>query len=368
MWRTYLLKPAALLCIAHLSISCEVETDLTETSTGLITSSSLQYRKSLKEAPDRWSAKAHVFQENLGDMLLVNAVAPSECSTTEFAEVQWKHLEKIMSDSLASANLERYNSLNRYAALLNIGEEYFGPGGEHTALVQKIQRDLERFWNMPDEIQIHGQHNETLNDREKLLDLFWLMIADVESREDLYPMVDEILQLNRLSPNLPESPFLASDGFANYFDRIVIGDGLIQLFTEAGIENDIAWTGIISHEWAHQVQMNYLEDWYPKGSFSDEAERTRFLELEADFLSGYYLTHKRGATYNWKRAEGFFDLFFQGGDCFFEFDFHHGTPLQREAAAYEGHDLAASSKKKGKIMTAQELHEYFTEVAFEKVL
>ena len=367
MWRTYLLKPAAFLCLALLSVSCEKESEVYQTSENLMTTNFSQQKSSPKEIPDL-DAKVNIFQENFQDILVINAVAASECSTTEFVEVQWKHLENIMNDPIASANLERYNSLNRYAALLNIEDEYFGPNGEHTRLVKKIQRDLERFWNMPNEIRIHGQHNSTLNDPDKLLDLFWLMIADVESKEDLYPMVEEILYLNSISPNLPESPFFSSDGFANRSGLIVIGDGLIQLFTEAGIEADIAWTGILSHEWSHQVQMNHLENWYPEGNFDDEAERTRFLELEADFFSGYYMTHKRGATFNWKRAEAFFDLFFQSGDCFFEFNFHHGTPLQREAAAYQGYFLAASAKKKGKILTSEELHHYFVNLVYSKII
>lgn len=367
MWRTYLFKPAALFCLVILSNSCEKESEISASSENFTTTNFSQQKSSPKEAPNL-PIKGNIFQENFQDILVINAVAPSECSTTEFIEVQWEHLEKIMNDPVASENLEKYNRLNRYAALLNLGDEYFGPEGEHTQLVKKIQRELERFWNMPNEIEIHGQHNATLNDREKLLDLFWLMIADVESKEDLYPMVDEILYLNSLSPNLPESPFFSSDGFANYSDLIVIGDGLIQLFTEAGIENDIAWTGILSHEWSHQVQMNHLDSWYPDNSFDDEAERTRFLELEADFFSGYYMTHKRGATFNWKRAEAFFDLFFQSGDCFFEFSFHHGTPLQRKAATYEGHSLAASAQKKGAILTPEELHRQFISLVYPKII
>ena len=85
-------------------------------------------------------------------------------------------------------------------------------------------------------------------------------------------------------------------------------------------------------------------------------------ELEADFLTGYYLTHKRGATYNWKRVEDVLEGFFNIGDCQFTSDGHHGTPLQRMEAARQGYELAANTKKKGKIMTQTEVHQAFLSV------
>ena len=76
-------------------------------------------------------------------------------------------------------------------------------------------------------------------------------------------------------------------------------------------------------------------------------------------MAAYYMTHKRGATYNWKRVEQFFTLFFQIGDCGFDSDGHHGTPLQRMAAAQLGYETANQTQKQGHIMSPQELHEIF---------
>jgi hypothetical protein len=181
-------------------------------------------------------------------------------------------------------------------------------------------------------------------------------------------MVEEILQKNSESPLLPESPFFAADVFSSFNNMIVLGDGLIEMFSETGISEEIAWTGILSHEWAHQIQMDHFFSWYPFGSFDSPAEQTRHIELEADFFSAYYLTHKRGATYNWKKAEEFFELYFQAGDCSFEFELHHGTPLQRMQAAKEGYELALSAQKKGHILTPEELHEYFLNVALPEII
>lgn len=86
--------------------------------------------------------------------------------------------------------------------------------------------------------------------------------------------------------------------------------------SEAGVDLDITYAEILAHEWAHQVQFANFTSWYPEGADTDPAAATRHSELEADFISGYYMTHKRGATYNWKRVEQFFNLFFPGRRLF----------------------------------------------------
>ncbi len=298
-----------------------------------------------------------LLSENLQETVL-NAIIPSECGATKFSEVRGKHFLALIEDPVATAHFQQYVYLNRYAPFLPIGPQYFGKDGEHTHLVQRLKKDLEMFWDLDEEIKIYGQHSETLNNRDKLIEILWYLIEDVEQKEHLIPIADEILYYNSISPVLPESPFISSDGYASHNGSIVIGDGLIQLFAETGLEEEIVWTGILSHEWAHQIQFQNMGSWYPV-AFETPAERTRTLELEADFFSGYYMTHKRGATYNWKRAEEFFELFYQAGDCSFEFEQHHGTPLQRKQASYEGFLLAEAAKKKGYILSPEELHEYF---------
>lgn len=300
--------------------------------------------------------------------LLNRAVIPSECGATEFSRILFEHFTELAADPLATEYLNFYTYLNYNAALLGIGTETFGEDGEYTQLVNRIERDLERFWNMEDEISIRGQHTSTLNDPEMLTEILWYLIADLDSKEQLQPEVERILQLNLESPLLPESPFFASDVFSRFNNMIVLGDGLIEMFSETGISGEVAWTGILAHEWAHQIQFDYFFYWYPFGSFESPAEQTRQIELEADFFSAYYLTHKRGATYNWKKAQEFFVLFFQAGDCSFEFELHHGTPLQRMQAAKEGYKLAQSAQKKGHILTSEEVHEYFINIALPEII
>lgn len=314
------------------------------------------------------STKNRIIYDYLPPHILNRAVIPSECGATEFSRIQFEHFTELAADQLATENFNFYTSLNYYAVLFGIGTDTFGEDGEYTQLVRKIERDLERFWNMQDEISVRGQHTSTLNDPEMLTEILWYLIADLESKEQLKPEVERLLQLNLESPLLPESPFFAADVFSRFDNMIVLGDGLIEMFSETGISDEVTWTGILAHEWVHQIQFDHFFYWYPFGSFESPAEQTRQMELEADFFAAYYLTHKRGATYNWKKAEEFFELFFQAGDCSFEFQLHHGTPQQRMLAAKEGYEFARSAQKKGHILTQEEVHQYFINVALPEIL
>ncbi|MDT0649066.1 hypothetical protein [Autumnicola edwardsiae] len=307
--------------------------------------------------------------ENLG-VSFRNAVEPSECGSTELATVQNKYITAIIQDPVALANNGLYSDLNYYYSyLLNQGEQYFGEDGDYTKLMVKRQRELTKFWDMPVEIRVNGQHTANLNDRDVLAEVFETFFGFTIdgvfvplTTEQAYAQADMILELNESSPNLPENPYFATDGFASSNRTIVIGDGLTGWLAETGVDEGIVWTGILAHEWAHEIQFLNYGDWYPNGAAEDPAADTRYTELEADFMAAYYMTHKRGATYNWKRVEDFFNLFFQIGDCSFASPGHHGTPLQRLEAAHLGYELAQDAQKKGHILTQEEVHEAFASI------
>lgn len=284
------------------------------------------------------------------------------CDPTELAPIIADHRHQLMTDPLARDIYGTYINLNRSLALSNTEQQYFGPNGEHTKLVEKRIRELERFWDMAGELQVKGQHSATLNDRDLIAAYFYDLLMDDRYWEDAYIMADEYINLNKQSPLLPESPLLASDGFTNYNKTILIGDGLVKLLSETGIDPQIIWSGILAHEWAHQIQLNHARPWYNSEPPFLEAPVVE-TELEADFFAAYFLTHKRGATYNWKRVELFLNLFFQGGDCNTENPEHHGTPQQRMLASRRGYELAENAQKKGHILTPEEVH-----AAFKKVL
>jgi hypothetical protein len=249
--------------------------------------------------------------------------------------------------------------MNFFYTITDESEQYFGDKGQYTNYVNNRVRSLEKFWNMPEEVEVRGQHNSTLDDKEKIIDIlyFWYVVEPGEPEFLADFFVDFI---NVESTFLVETPLISFDGFAialggalGQEDLIVIGDGLVELASEAGVEDKVVWSGILAHEWAHQIQFNNRGVWYPTGAI------TRTTELEADYFTAYYLTHKRGGTYNWKRVQDFLELFYNIGDCLFDDDGHHGTHLQRERAAQYGYELAQSAQKNGKIMTEDEVHEYF---------
>ncbi|WP_373056819.1 hypothetical protein [Zunongwangia sp. H14] len=363
------LKVALLaLSLGVATVSCEKDT--MEEVGNTPSTQSVNNKKGFPELrPQDTKAAAVETSENLG-VLFRNAVAPSECGTTELTTVQNKYINAIIKDPIALANNGIYSDLNYYYSYyLADGDQYFGEDGDYTKLMIKRQRELEKFWDMPVEIQVNGQHTATLNDRDKIAEVFETFfgyrvngVFVPLTTEQAYEEADYLISLNEASPNLPENPYFATDGFASTNRTIVIGDGLPTWLAETGIDEGIVWTGILSHEWAHEVQFLNRSQWYPNGAAPDPAAATRYTELEADFMAAYFMTHKRGATYNWKRVEEFFDLYFQIGDCGFTSSGHHGTPLQRMEAARLGYELADSAQKQGHILTQQEVHEAFVSV------
>jgi len=300
---------------------------------------------------------------------LADAVAPSECGDTPFNEVA-NFYNNLLIDGFISAwdgtqlpidvILGDYFAINQIAAILGKNTDYFGANGEYTNYVKKRVRSLEKFWSMPGLITVNGQHTETLLDMDFMRFVYENFSDPALSEEEIVEILAIAETFNAASDQIPENPFYASDGFATFDRTIVVGDGIITLLEDTGIDPKVVWSSILAHEWGHQMQFLNFGTWqYPLPAFSNTPESTRMTELEADFITGYYLTHKRGATYNWKRVEDFLTAFFNIGDCGFESPGHHGTPLERLAAARAGYDLANGAQKKGKILSQQAVHDAF---------
>ncbi|HSI69744.1 MAG TPA: hypothetical protein VK941_05890 [Gillisia sp.] len=358
-----------ILCLGVLAVSCDTE-NVEEMDPSLSSQPLLEGIEIPKLDPGKTKSQLPEIDENFKDYIVgKNAVEPSECGPTSFVDVQIKYQQPVINDlytifgPLQFAQIfYLYMDLNFYSAYFDQSEDqYFGANGEYTQLVNRRHRDMEKFFDMPNEVRVNGQHTATLNDREKLADIYEIVGTNVGSREQAYAAADQILYFNTFSPHLPDNPFFALDGFATSGNLIVIGDGIVQMLAETGIEEEIVWTGILAHEWAHQIQFNNWSTWYPNGAADNVPEATRYTELEAVFFAGFYMTHKRGATYNWKRVEDFFELFFHIGDCGFENNGHHGTPLQRLEAARLGYELANSAQKQGQILSQEEIHNIFVE-------
>lgn len=288
---------------------------------------------------------------------LGKAVEPSECSATPFDAVIDQYLSEF--GPLEFALYSEYAAINQLSTLIDESKQYFGENGEYTHLVIKQQRRLGSFWDMAGQIRINGEHNSTLNDRDRIAEVY-IVFAGV-TPEEAYEIADQIIAINVVSPVFIETPLLSFDGFATPSKLIVLGDGLVEALTSSGVDDDIVVAGVLSHEWGHQVQFINFQEWYglPVEQRPQTAEFTRQMELEADFFSSYFLTHKRGGAYNWKRVSEFNELFFNIGDCAFTNAGHHGTPQQRLNASRLGYSIANETLPKGHILSPDQLHAIF---------
>ncbi len=299
------------------------------------------------------------------------AVNPTACGPTAFRGVIANHNDALVFDFLSIWDgtsddpifviFEDYPIINTIAALLEgKNDDSFGADGEYTRYVNNEMRSLEKFWDMANLIEVHGQHTATLED----LDFIRHVYENYSSATpDLIDHLVAIAEEFNQGDQIPENPLFAADGFATFDGHIVIGDGIVSMLAELGFDPKVVWSSILAHEWAHQIQFAYFSQWtdYPVPQFIGTPESTRMTELEADFFTGYYLTDKRGGTFNWKRVEDFLSTFFEIGDCGFDSPGHHGTPDQRLEAAYEGFKLADDMLKKGHVLSATEVHQAFLE-------
>ena len=360
--------------------SCQTEEDVTEIE--MNSSKSFELEGSSKAAQE--DLKLSIDQEGIWEEQAFNyeisAVEPTPCSYTNLDIVLSNYIGLVNQDvgRLYRGNpdeltiLNQYNIYNRIAAISDINTDYFGAEGEYTAYMVNETRNLEKFFGNAGTVDVRGQHSKTLENLELI------EIAYAGAPQALIDYIKEIVSYyNTNSSQIPENPFFSQAGFASSNGYIVIGDGLVQMVAEAaGTDQKIVWSSILAHEWAHQLQFANYGDWnYPIEAFppipeepededeevEDIAENTRMTELEADFITGFYLTHKRGGTFNWKRIEGVLSSFYNIGDCGFDANGHHGTPQQRLEAAYAGYELADSIQKKGMIPSDDEVHAAFIE-------
>ena len=285
------------------------------------------------------------------------------CEVTDFGEVLRSYFQTLIQDPHFDFELINYYSeLNRKYATHYVGENYYGANGEYDQLAKKRIRELTKFWALDRDITLNGLHTASLNDREILTDMIESFDRTVRNRDEAYEKADALLEINSQTDNIPENPYFALEAFTRTNGLLVIGDGLLESLVAIGIDGEIAFTSVVSHEWWHQAQFENDENWDYEDQLDDPAKRSRFLELEADFAAAYFMTHKRGATYNWKRIENYFTLSFNVGDCLVQSGQHHGTPEDRLNYAKLGYELATSAQKKGFILSPTEVHDAFIEI------
>ncbi|MEB2778396.1 hypothetical protein SYJ56_24010 [Algoriphagus sp. D3-2-R+10] len=306
----------------------------------------------------------------------MDAVSPSTCGPTDFNfwlddELEgWDEVIDEFGNTIFDyALIIGMLDFPTYDALLfeNSSEnQYFGVNGEYTQRMTKTFKDLRRFWDIPsDDIVLAAMHGNMLLDREKVIRIDKILYGDSQAMAEYYADLTIFLLENFPQYRNGDHPVFTLNAFAlNGFNfppygdipsKIVMGDGIMEAYEDLGF-GDVAPQAILAHEFAHQIQFKLDLFTSP---ISDPAEATRRTELMADAYAAYYLSHARGATMQWKRVQQFLQVFFVIGDCGFASSGHHGTPIQRMAAAEWGYQLADNAKKQGMILSSQEFADLF---------
>jgi hypothetical protein len=306
------------------------------------------------------------------EALLEQAIDPDdyECESTELRDYNIK--------SVADWDTDDRNLFNAWNGLIfdyayvyqndnTNGTPTFGVDGEYTQVNNKTFKSLQGFWDISTNIYLTSVHGDFYSDEDKLTEILELyrtfgFINPATTDDEIEDIVDALITTfgsdrfwNYEHHYLSFNAFAArADGFFGTPKKIVMGDGIQDAYDALGY-GDVATQGILAHEYGHHIQ--FANDVY----FGPNAEDTRRTELMADAFAAYYLTHKRGATMNWKRVQKFLSVFYNIGDCGFSKPSHHGTPNQRMKAAKLGYDVASDTKQKGKIMSSADFIELFDE-------
>jgi hypothetical protein len=152
---------------------------------------------------------------------------------------------------------------------------------------------------------------------------FWL-IDDSEAPNALALPPEAAASAKLYTPGTPGTVLLGRTLFSNALTLDASGIAVIQ---------------ICAHEFGHIAQFNsrsYLK-------ILDDQPTVKRVELDADYLSGYYL----GVLKKVHPEASFFNTgvqVFQSGDTLYTNPTHHGTPDERIAAAETGFRLSCCEK------------------------
>lgn len=173
-------------------------------------------------------------------------------------------------------------------------------------------------------------------------------VATVPGILDFVPALDEgenpLYTLNAFA--FTPTPGLASE--AGLPKRFVFGDGMLS-YLRVSKAGDTGIHTVMGHEYGHHLQFMMGSE-YPEAT---QPEKTRHAELEADAFANYYGAHKMGLKYTKAERQISIDMGYAIGDCSTDSPGHHGTPLQRQAAAVFGQTLADTQKKNGHVFAAE---------------
>lgn len=393
---TFLASLFALLLLANLSgCTNEQVVSFEENSDVIVTQSqvrSVAKQESMREKIDLFKAKIAAGQDISGELeaYILEKAEKKETSEGQGSELLLRSMLSLINpddyNCDDNTNLTQYISstiedwglfevlayyyfgdIPTYDAIFYadpaVEKQVFGLDGEFNNQINRTFKNLKRFWQIEsNDILLVAMKGETFKNKQRLFNVL-NTIYYYETEEDVWADVEffnEIFTAEEFwggdHPMLTFNAFSVSTNDPFVQNRIIMGDGMLLGFAELGL-SDVAPQAILTHEYAHQVQfkMGYFDIDAP----DTPAEATRRTELMADAYTGYYLTHKRGASLNWKRVQQYLEIAYNIGDCGFSSSGHHGTPEQRMAAAEWGYQLAADAHKQGHILPLEELYNLF---------
>ncbi|MFL6388896.1 MAG: hypothetical protein ACJ71U_15545 [Terriglobales bacterium] len=132
---------------------------------------------------------------------------------------------------------------------------------------------------------------------------------------------------------------------------ILYGIRLFQMLATSFPGNGLPIAGVLAHEWGHQAQFAF-------GWMQNTEPTARPTELEADALSGYYMALAK--SFAWPLISDYFAAVANMGDFNFNDPSHHGTPLERLAAARLGFDTGIRVLQTQVPLSYPQLHQIFS--------
>lgn len=193
-------------------------------------------------------------------------------------------------------------------------------------------------------LELSGTLSTTLNNEQN--DRF--MNAEVAFQREFWGNIPAEVYILNEPDEANKNAYATSDG------RILFGYYmfyyLVQKFSIIDPEtvSPLPVSGALAHEWGHRAQ--FTIGW-------NDYEKTSHLELEADFLSGYYMG--LGKQWYWDQIQTYYNTMYALGDYNYNSPNHHGTPQQRLDAAYAGLQTAVYALNEGISYTYNDLHGIF---------
>ena len=301
------------------------------------------------------------YRDTLWSRIANSAIDPNdyECSRTPMSywiEEQVKDWDEGLVAILFSTGINWLPFADAFYFGTESRSNQFGVDGQYTHLLTSEMQDLKRFWDIYSaDIRALPMHSaDVFSSVDRIARAYQAVGYDPASAQELAAFAYEWV---RSEPRVqggahPMFSFNAmavsgaTDAAGNPMpDSIIMGDGVLQAMAGLGIDTE-ASRAILAHEFGHQVQ-------YENGLLDDGApqnpEGTRRVELMADSLATYYLTHARGEALNAKRLLPTMRAFYEVGDCGFASRSHHGTPNQRMRASGWAAEVANDAQKQGHV-------------------